>query len=115
MPILPTSCSSATAASSAIACGVEPEARADGDGEVVDGVGVLAGVAVARLERRGERLDDGPHRLGRAAALALEVAQHRDERVVALGQATRSRQRLLAQLQGVTGLTSGITRGYRPR
>ncbi len=65
----------------------------------MDGVGVIAGVAVARLQRRGERLDDGPHRLGRATALALEVAEHRDQRVVALGQPTRSRERLLAQLQ----------------
>ncbi len=84
MPILPTSCSSATAASSAISVGLEAQARADGDRQVVDGVGVLAGVAVAGLKRGGERLDDRAHRLGRAAALALEVAQDRDERVVAL-------------------------------
>ena len=79
--------------------GPQAQAGADGDGEVVDGVGVLAGVAVAGLERRGECLDDGAHRLRGASALALEVAQDGDERVVALGQPTRSRQRLLAQLK----------------
>ena len=77
----------------------QAEAGADGDREVVHGVGVLAGVAVAGLEGRGERLDDRAHRLRGAAALALEVAQDGDERVVALREAARGRHGLLAQLQ----------------
>ena len=99
MPILPTSCSSATAASSAISWPRRPRRAPTATDEVVDGVGVLAGVAVARLERRRERLDDGAHRLRGAPALALEVAQDGDERVVALREAARGRHRLLAQLQ----------------
>ena len=62
---------------------VEAEARADVDREVVDGVGVLAGVAVARLERRGERAHDRARRVRGLPALALEVAQDVEQRVVA--------------------------------
>ena len=114
MPILPTSCSRATAASSAISWPREAQARADGDREVVHGVGVLAGVAVAGLERRGERLDDGAHGLRGPPALALEVAQDGDQRVVALREAARGRDRLLAQLQA-RRVRRRASPAYRPR
>ena len=66
---------------------VQAEAAGDRAGELVDLVGVAAGVAVARLEGGGQRADDGAVGVGRAALLALDVAQHRDERLLALHEA----------------------------
>ena len=76
---------------------LEPEPVRDGDRQVADGVGVLAGVAVAGLERGRQRAHDGLVGLGRAAALLLEVAQDLGEGGLAVRDALGRRQGLLAQ------------------
>ena len=117
IPILPTSCSSATADSSASASRSRPRRVPTSIDERLDGVGVVAGVAVARLERRGERAHDRARRVGGLRAVALEIAQDVEQRVVAGRQPVvgtdarvRSRRRPAAR----AGRRMGLERGSAP-
>jgi hypothetical protein len=83
---------------------IEPESPGHRDRQRVDGVGVLARVAVAGLERRRQRADDGPVGLRRARALLLEVAQHPDQRGLSPLQAACSVERLLTEVLEPSGV-----------
>ncbi len=76
---------------------LQAESPGDREREPVHGVGMSARVAVARLERRGERAHDRPVGLSGPALVGLELAQHGDERLLARRQSARGVERLAAQ------------------
>jgi hypothetical protein len=82
----------------------EPEPSGDRHREHAHAVGVVARVAVARLERGGQRVHDRPVALGRPVARVADLAQRVDQRGLLAGHAPRGLQRLPARAIEVVGL-----------
>ncbi len=78
--------------------GVEPQPARHGDGERLDGVGVLAGVAVARRQRERQRADHRVVGLRDALVLGLEGLERDDQRQLPTAQADGGRRRLATQV-----------------
>jgi hypothetical protein len=77
---------------------IQPEPAGHGHRQALDGVAVLAGVAVARLERKRERADHRVIRLGDALVLGLERLERRDQRLLPAAQPERCGGGLAAQV-----------------
>jgi hypothetical protein len=81
---------------------LKTEPARDRDRQPLDGVGVLARVAVARLQRERQRPHHRVMRLGDALVLELEGLERRDQRQLAVLQAERGSGRLAAQVLQTT-------------